>query len=326
MHRELSLPLLDCIKGVILLTVVLPPIEDYVGRVGTGLAFYRKPDNCSSGQASSTWSDPKPCSLTALSIPLRMDEEAHPETVVLDLVFFVCDNRGDDVGGGNKENGRHDDRQWWDQLSSAVGLFGSENVFREFDIGTTDHSGQDDHDTSEERRSNRTAPMNKKFIWTIHNLANLPTENNVYPFAETVEGDFHVHNVPTLYYYAWKAHQLLDARSLSFERLMLMEMKPIIPTNGTIDTQEEETKPDQVELWKRLHDLLEPDELAGDSLVDPPEESCLADTEALSDSQARESKDDIPLESIYKDEKEGNETFPEEAPTLVPDDDYVDQK
>ena len=232
--QPLSLPGTEYVRGVILISAVLPPFQDFVvshqyryafvlflaigskllmhitfccrlcrkGRVGTGLAFRRTSEG--------SWSDPKPCSFTALVSPIP----DRSQKTALDMIFFVCGGR----------DYREDD-DWWHSVSDPTGLLLEEHKSQSSKTtnGHLEESQEDDADTLETGvRLNRPSASGKGRISRSVNLANLE-DSTMYPFAYQHEVPDETFVPTSLYYYCWNKDHLLTGSTVSLERVMIIE-------------------------------------------------------------------------------------------------------
>ena len=171
--------------------------------MGTGLAFRRMGDD--------SWSEPKPCSLTALVSPIP----DRSQKAVLDMILFVC-------GGSDKEN---DD--WWNAISCPMGLLVAEDRSQLSKRKNEDpEEDQEDVETILDTvvHSNRPNASDRQFVWRAVNLTSL-ANSEAYPLVHRNEDADGNSPPPSLYYYCWNKDRLLRESMVSLERIMLMEFK-----------------------------------------------------------------------------------------------------
>mmetsp|Transcript_17484 Transcript_17484/g.32756 ORF Transcript_17484/g.32756 Transcript_17484/m.32756 type:complete len:392 (-) Transcript_17484:22-1197(-) len=243
-------PSTECIRGVILISAVLPPFQDFVGRVGTGLVFRR------TGQDS--WSEPKPCSLTALASPIP----DRTQKCVLDVIFFVC---------GDSHYKENDD--WWHALSCPTGLLLEEDKsqFSKSKNDVPEEAQQDEDGDILETvlHTNGSSTGGRGRVWKAVNLANL-VDSFVYPFVHQHEDHDGTTVPPSLYYYCWNKDHLLSASAVLMGRVVLMEFQTAQRSDK--EPSEETCRLDTLMNHllrqsddKALPEVIQPDLLAGDT-------------------------------------------------------------
>lgn len=189
------------------------------GRVGTGLAFRRTEEG--------TWSDTKPCSLTAFVSPIP--DRSHKE--VLDTVLFICN-------GSDKEN-----NDWWNELSRPMGLLVSEDSGQ---LSKTNTENPEDGHTEagpDEKYLDSVIPPNqsniksdRQRVWKATNLTSL-VDAEEYPFLDRNTDPDTTRSPLPLYFYCWNKDHLLKEAMVSLERVVIKDFIPV-RTEDTVSNED----------------------------------------------------------------------------------------